>query len=279
MHTLRALLFALLAVFGWSGCFQQETTVRVKADGSGTLEETTVMSKQAVEQMKQMSSGLEGLLGGKGAPAGETFKLLDEKKLRAAAEKKGEGVTFVSAKPITTPTGEGFTAIYAFADVSKLRVDQNPGDNIPGGANAAMMLGEKAKTEAVKFQFTKGAPASLVVKLPQPKPGDLPKEKPAQTPAGGEDAAMMMMQQMFKDMKMSLVVEVEGKIVRSNAEYQDASRVTLMELDFNKVLANPEKLKALTKAQPKTIEETKALVKGVDGIKAEAQPTVTIQFQ
>jgi hypothetical protein len=55
--------------------------------------------------------------------------------------------------------------------------------------------------------------------------------------------------------------------------------VTLMELDFNKVLANPEKFKMLSQAQPKTIEETKALVKGIDGIKAEAQPVVTVKFQ
>ena len=74
--------------------------------------------------------------------------------------------------------------------------------------------------------------------------GDLPKEK-KNAPAGGDEMAMMMMQQMFKDMKVSLAIEVAGKIVQSNAEYQDGTRVMLMEMDFNKVLANPEKFKAL----------------------------------
>ena len=90
---------------------------------------------------------------------------------------------------------------------------------------------------------------------------------------------MMMMQQMFKGMKVSLVIEVAGRIVQTNAEYRDASRVTLMEMDFDKVLTNPEKFKALSQAQPKTIEEAKTLIKGTDGIKAETQPAVTVKFQ
>ena len=50
-------------------------------------------------------------------------------------------------------------------------------------------------------------------------------------------------------------------------------------MDFNKLMANPAKFKALSKADPKTIEETKALVKGIDGIKVETKPSVSIQFQ
>jgi hypothetical protein len=57
------------------------------------------------------------------------------------------------------------------------------------------------------------------------------------------------------------------------------NRTTLMEMDFNKIMANPAKFKELSKANPKTVEETKALVKGIDGIKVETKPAVSIQFQ
>ena len=77
----------------------------------------------------------------------------------------------------------------------------------------------------------------------------------------------------------TLLPEVAGKITETNAAYSDGKRVTLMEMDFNKLLANPEKMKALTKANPKTIEEMKALVKGVDGVKVETAPAVKIKFQ
>ena len=280
MKFLRSGACALLALCFLSACLQQEKVIKLKTDGSGTVEETMVMSKEVIAQMKQMTDGLGALLQGKGKTdgGGTPFQVLDEKKLRDAAERMGDGVTFVSAKPLTTPTGEGYTAVYAFTDINKLKIDENPGANLPGGDNPAMKMANKGKKEPVKFEFTKGAPASLTVKMPQPKPGDLPKERPQKSP-GGEEMALMMMQQMFKDMKVSLAIEVAGRIVQTNAEYKDAARVTLMEMDFNKVLANPEKLKALGQAQPKTIEEAKALVKGTEGIKAETQPVVTIKFQ
>ncbi|MGB8167056.1 MAG: hypothetical protein WCF18_06160 [Chthoniobacteraceae bacterium] len=281
MKFLRPAAFAFLTMLLLPGCLQQEKVIKLKTDGSGTVEETMVMSKEVIAQMKQMTEGFGSLLQGKGkadATPASPFQIMDEKKLREAAEKMGEGVTFVSATPVTTATGEGFKAIYAFTDINTLKIDQNPGGNMPGADNPLMQKANKTKKEPVKFEFTKGSPASLTVKLPQPKTSDLPKDRPA-VPAGGQDMAGMMMQQMFKDMKISLAIEVAGRIVQTNAEYKDATRVTLMEMDFNKVLANPEKFKALTAAQPKTIEEAKALVKGVDGIKAETQPTVTMKFQ
>jgi hypothetical protein len=281
MKTLRAFTLALCVAISFSACLQEEKVIKLNADGSGTVEDTMVMSKEVIAQLKQMTAGFGALLQGKGnadAASPSPFQVMDEKKLREAANTMGDGVTFVSAKPLTTAFGEGFTAAYAFADINKLKIDENPGANIPGADNPAMKLANKSKKEPVKFDFTKGAPASLTVKLPQPKTIDLPKDRPPKPP-GGEEMAMVMMQQMFKDMKVSLAIEVAGRIVDTNAEYKDGSRVTLMELDFNKVLANPEKFKALSAAQPKSIEEAKALIKGTDGIKAETQPEVTIKFQ
>ena len=55
--------------------------------------------------------------------------------------------------------------------------------------------------------------------------------------------------------------------------------MTLMELDFNKLLANPEKFKKLAQENPKTLQETKALMKGIDGVKVETAPEVKIKFQ
>lgn len=52
-----------------------------------------------------------------------------------------------------------------------------------------------------------------------------------------------------------------------------------MEMDFNKVLANPEKFKALAKANPQTMQEAKTLLKEIDGVKVETAPEVKIKFQ
>jgi len=277
MKILRALLISSLLTLGLSGCLQDEKVVKLNPDGSGTFEETFVIGSQALGQIKQFSEGF-GALGkslGKGGAGGSAFKVLDEDKLREAAEKLGDGVKFFSAKPLTTEAGEGYSVVYSFSDINKLRIDQNPAENMPSAAGA-MKMG-KTKKEQIKFDFKKGAPAILTVKLPVPKESDL-KDRPP-VPTGQQDMATTMMQQMLKDMRVSVAIEIRGRIVETNAEYVEASRVTLVEMDFNKVMNDPTKFKALLAAQPKTIEEAKTLVKGIDGMKAETQPTVTVKFQ
>ena len=277
MKTLRLALIALLFTIGLSGCLQIEKVVKLKPDGSGTVEETVVMGKEVIAQMQQMAAGF-GDLGGKKAekPADKGFELMDEKKLKDAADKMGDGVTFVSAKKIDNNKGSGFTAVYAFADINKLKLDQNPGDAMPspGGVKAGEPPGGK-KQEPVTFKFAKGSPAELVVKMPTPEMKQ--PEKKEQAP-GMEDMAMQMMKQMFKDMKITMAVEVAGTITETNAEYKDGSRVTLMEMDFNKLLADPEKFKQLAKESPKTLQESKALMKGIDGVKIETAPEVKIRY-
>ncbi len=280
MKIFRLLLAAVLTVLGLSGCLDIEKTVKLKADGSGTVEEKIVMSKATVAQMEQMAAGFGGLVEKKkeGKPAAKDFGLMDEKKLKEAAAKMGEGVTCVGAKKIETETGSGYLATYAFKDINTLKLDQNPGDSMPapGGVRAPGGPG-KSKVEPVTFQFAKGTPASLTVKMPVPEL--TPKKEKKEQPAGMETMAMQMMQQMFKDMKITMAVEVPGAITETNAEYQVGARVTLIEMDFNKLLANPEKFKQLAVENPKTLQESKALMKGIDGVKIETAPEVKIKFQ
>ncbi len=278
MKTLRFLLVALLFTLGLTGCLQIEKIVKLKPDGSGTIEETVVMGKDVLAQMEQMAAGFGAKVEKKeDKPGAKGFELMDEKKLKSAAAQMGDGVSFVSAKKIENDKGSGFVATYAFKDINKLKLDQNPGDAMPVAAPGKTGGGPgKGKVEPVRFKFTKGTPAELVVVMPVP---DLKKTEKKEQAEGMEDMAMQMMKQMFKDMKVSMAVEVSGTIQETNAEYQDGSRVTLMEMDFNKLLSDPEKFKKLAKENPKTLQESKALMKGIDGVKVETAPEVRIKFR
>lgn len=267
MKTLRPFLLACVAMFLFSGCLQIEKVVKLKPDGSGTVEETLIMTKSAIDGLKQMAAGFGG---DKGADA-KPFDLYDEAKIKEAGEKMGEGVTLVSATKISSDKGEGYKAVYAFPDINKLKVDQNPSSSMPSPGGG---MKKEDKKEPVVFKFDKGNPASLTVTMPQP---EFKKKEPQ--PAGVEDMAMQMAQQMFKDMKITLAIEVAGEIKETNAEYRDGARVTLMEMDMNKLLANPAKFKELAKADPQSLQETKALLKGLDGVKVETAPEVKISFQ
>lgn len=275
MKALRLLLLPLLALFGLSGCLDVEKTITVNPDGSGTVVETVLMSKAALEQMKEMAQGF----GGKGGAGADALNLADENKAREEAAKMGEGVTLVSVKKISNEKGEGAVMTYSFKDITKLKVDQNP-----ASAGPKMGGGQQSKAEPVLFTFSKGNPSQLTIKMSQglldkaaANAGEQAKDAPEAD--GMEDMAMEMMKQMFKDMRISINVAVAGKISQTNAQYHDDSRVTLMEMDMNKLLANPEKLKAMAKSKPETLEAMKAVVKGIDGIKVESAPEVTIKFK
>lgn len=269
MRSLRHLLCCMAALLCFTGCLQVEKVITLHPDGSGTISETVVLSKASLEKLKTMLAGF----GGDKAAAAKDFKLLDEAKLREAVGQMGEGVTFVSATPISSDAGEGFTATYAFTDINALKIDQNPSGSMPSPDAAKPANGESSK-EPVTFKFHKGSPAELAITMPSPE--FKPRKDQA---AGAEDMVLKIMQQVFKDMKITLALRVVGTIQETNAEFHDDRQITLMEMDMNKILADPEKLNALAKADPRSLQEAKAVIRGIDGVKVEASPEVKVKFQ
>jgi hypothetical protein len=192
----------------------------------------------------------------------------------------GEGVKFVSAKPISGPEGEGYTAIYSFTDISKVKLAQGPTDLSPGGGGGMKM--KTSDEKPIKFTFTKGSPATLTVMLPEEKKADpADPAKPAEPdPAEAMQEAMLpMITQMMKDMRMKVAIDIEGTITKTNAEYREGQQVTLMEVDFNSLIANPEKMKAMLKKENQSPRASKELLKGIEGIKVEGNNPVTISFK
>ena len=275
---IRSIVLALCLPLSLGGCFQIDKNVQIKPDGSGTIVETVTMSSAMITQMKAMTSGFGDAAGGAGAKA-KGFELLDEAKLKEEASKMGEGVTFVSAKKITAPDREGYTATYAFNDISKVKLSTNPPD-IGGGGNLKMT--GKADTEPVTFGFTKGKTAELTVTTPAMKPAAAKSKEEAAADAQQDamsEAMLPMMQQMFKDMRMSMSVEVAGKITATNAANKEGSKVTLLDVDFNKVLADPAKMKAMAKIKDPNSAEAKAFLKAIPGMKVETANPVKISCQ
>jgi hypothetical protein len=248
------------------GCIQVSTVIKVKPDGSGTIEETVVYV-QELKATPEMASP------GKGA---KEFKLFNEVELKKKVGEMGEGVTYISGKKITTDEGEGYQAIYAFKDVGKLKFNQNPGEKVPGGGPG----GPGEKEEFITFQFIKGTPATLIIKMPVAELNEGEKTAPPKVEEGSQDATTMdKMKEIFKDMKASMAVEMQGTIVETNATYREGSKLTLMEVDFDKMLEDEEKFNKFAQAEPETWGEIKKLSKDMAGIKIELNEKVTIRFK
>lgn len=277
-------LLILIVLTPIAGCIQVDTLIKVNPDGSGVIEETFLMNKAFVQQIKAMMQQMtEGQQGEESQKNPESFDIFDEKKLAVRASELGEGVTYLSGSKIVTDDYEGYRAIYAFKDIQKLRINQNPGEKVPSGPQQGGSE-QEVKKEYITFIHTKGKPAELIIKLPADKTkkkSDNVLEDDTTTPTNNQRSEEMMaqMKQLFEGMKIAFAVEVNGTILETNATHREGSRVTLMELDFGKLIDIAEQFKKFSQAQQKTLEETKQFFKDVPGIKVDLNNEIRIKFQ
>ena len=92
------------------------TLVKVKPDGSGTIEQTMLVN----------AATLKGLMAGMGGQAQikELPGALNEADFKRTAERMG--VRPVSHTPLKEGEFEGPKSVFAFDDITKVRVDQDP---------------------------------------------------------------------------------------------------------------------------------------------------------
>ncbi len=267
----------LVLLFGMTGCISSTTVVKVKPDGSGTIVRTTTMNSQMVAQMKQMVAEMAKSMGS--TQSSESGDFFSEKEAIANAAKMGEGVKYVSSEKIKTSEAEGIRATYAFTDVTKLRIDEKPNTPGPPGAAMATLQSDSGQTA---FRFTKlGSGNSLLtVVIPQKKEAKEAStaklNAPEQSSADVPPEQLAQMKEIFKGMKISMAVEVDGRLVKTNGAYVNGPRVTLLEMDFGQLLSDEGKLRAMSKI--KSMEEAREALKDLRGFKIELGPEVTIEF-
>ncbi len=282
----------IAASFVLSGCIDDTISVTVRPDGSGTIEETILMGNEFIEMMQEMGKGLgeEGKDKAGQAPARDDAKNHDAvvtgmmEKAKMSAKDFGEGVRLVSVKPARSDSASGYTAVYAFEDIGKVTLNQNPGSKTP--------LGDKDKDkdaggkdtpgkDRIRFVLTKGSPARLAVHMPPPKPADKDeKEKTApKEPAKDDPNAIEMMKAIFKGMRVSIVLTVDGDIVKTNATHRSGRKITLIEMDFGRLISHAELLKKIDREKPQSLEEMKTALKSIEGIKLEFEDPVVIDFK
>lgn len=271
-----------------SGCMQFGTVVRVKPDGSGYIEETILLKKEFLKQMQAMAENMAKQFG----EASQNEKkdstttvqqpdFFNEAKLKEQAAEFGEGVTFVSSSKITSDDYEGVKAVYAFADINKIRIKQDSKEKMqPSPAESGTA---SKKNNNITFAFTKGKPSELIIKIPalqNPSKTDTATEEKAPAPSTGElgEEGKALAVNMFKGMKMSLYVDVDGTIDETNATYRKGTRLTLLEVDFGQMLEKPEQLLKITQSKPATAEEVKKLMQDFPGIKFELTNEVKVRF-
>lgn len=264
--TLNFIGAALLALFT-SSCLEHTATISLNKDGSGTITEETLFSAEASAMMAQMAAG-----GGEDP----TAKFADAGKAAETAAKMGEGVTVEKTEAISKDGRKGGRVVYKFADINK--VTYGFGKSMADAGNdMGPPGGEKPEDKPMTFKYADG-----VLTLANPD------QKADAKPAEGGDApddeepdaqSLAMMQGVFKDMKMALKVTAPGGIAGTNATFADGDTVTLMEIAFGKLIADPANMKKLNAMKDSSPAQVAAAFKDVDGLKIETKDEVTVKLK
>jgi hypothetical protein len=272
MRSLR-ILGVFLATFSLTACLNSTTLVKVKPDGSGTVEQTTLVNMAAVK----------GAIGAQGS--GPSGPMMNKEELERMAAQMGEGVRLVSSEPVKGDAGwEGTKAIFAFDDINKVQVSDGP--SMRGGTRSRARSTEPTSDDPVRFKLTRsGNTSTLNINFIDKAPGGTTTtptdpQQQSQMPDLTNPMVMNMIKTMFNGFKINIGLEVVGSIVKTNAEYVTGPRITLLDMDVAALLADEAKLKALqSKLGPNmSLGELKPYLKDIKGIKVDG-PSITVEFR
>jgi hypothetical protein len=239
-RSFQAVIVVCLCFFLCS-CVEMKTIVNVNKDGSGTIEESFI-PKGMMAQIAALGKLNETNLSDKETPEEKEKreadkKLSEQKQHEAKAALYGEGVQFVSG----TEAGPGAESqtVFSFKDINKVKL-------------SLFAKSESDARDPITFTFKKGPTSKLTVINKQvPKPKEETKDKNSEENAGKEGNAgtpLMSPEQLqtikgfFEGMKVLAVIRLKGQIEKSDASYLDKenSEVTLVNVDFGKLVENPE---------------------------------------
>ncbi|MFO7445336.1 MAG: hypothetical protein R6W90_03175 [Ignavibacteriaceae bacterium] len=284
------LIITVITALAFTGCLEIKTIININPDGSGTVEETLLMTNEMVEIM----AGFAGSFTEDSTGNVEEFSLFNEEEIKNRSDEFGPSIKFVSAEEINADGKEGYKAVYSFSDLNDLHIDQRPGSQISMSPVSQRADEEK---EYITFRFEKGDPSVITIDLPEAKPYEdegkaeedstsseemdslSSEEEDSLSTAEADSASFAQFAQLFKDLRISMVVNINGSIIETNASYRNGSDVTLMDINLGELLKDKDKLQELKNIDPTNINDVKEILKNVLGMQMEFNNTVTIKFR
>ncbi|MBT8379129.1 MAG: hypothetical protein KJN64_07855 [Ignavibacteria bacterium] len=269
MRLLKLTTIVIASAIIFSGCIQIETKLFVKKDGSGTIKEKVLMSKSFVNMLKGFAQSFQD------STSEDEFTLFKDEEIKADAENYGTDVNYVSHDFIYEDNWEGYTAVYSFSDVSKIKLTPDPDDKVE--------VGMEEDTESAKdyyyFSIIKGDIAELTIDRPEIELNENELEDSEETNSEDVDNEIgEEFLEMMNGMSIKINVEVDGNISNTNASYVDGSEITLFQMNFSEMMKNKDDFKEFTNKQPGSLEEMKEFLQKFPSMKIEIEKPVKIKF-
>jgi len=253
------------------GCLQVETTINVAKDGSGTINEKVLLSRTFVNMMKEFAQAFQD------STSTEEFSLFKEDEIKADAKDYGDDVKYVSHTLVNNDKWEGFQAVYSFNDITKIKIQPDPGSKVGMGDEEG---DSTADEEYYFFKFKKGDVSELIIDRPDIEfDADSNGVSEPDTSEQSDEEMEEEFLKMMEGMKINISLQVDGNIASTNASYVDGSKITLMQMDFGEMMKDKESFKEFKNKEPKNIEEMKEFLEKFPGMKIEIEKPISVKFK
>ncbi len=256
------LLPLITAVILLSSCLSSGIDIVVNKDGSGEIIQTFNVQK---EYIAFMNLGEQGITDP---------NMIDRDALTALASQMGDGVTFSKVEPVSgTSAYAGYKAYFKFTDISKVQTSPMP-MTTPGE--------EIDSSDWISFEFKKGGTAKLTIISPQEEDemdmdeGDFDSDSDS---LEMEDEGMVdQLKQIYKTMHFWLKITVNGNISNTNALYSEGSEISIIDMNFEKVVENDQLFKHMTSGENPDLEEVRDQLEKI-GVKVDDQEKIEVSFR
>ena len=273
------LCFLFATAFALSGCFQLYTLLHLEEDGSGTIEETVLVSGFLAQMLQQ-------------ADTTGAYALLDTERLKVRADSFGAGVRFVRVDTVEESGFEGYRAVYAFKDINKVELSLNDAA-LPGDASeeaAQRMTSDSPLGVALAFSYASG---ELTVRVPHADDSADASDEPINPDtlaALTEEISQQAMQQgalmksFMGDARFFLALTLPSPVAQTNARYIDGDTLTVVDFRFGSFIdlmeTDPELIARLQLASGSAERDSvlEALTAN-KGIRFEAEEEIRVAFE
>jgi len=255
---LLALSTAIISIV-FTGCLSSGIDISVNKDGSGEIIETFYVLKEYVAFM-----GLD--------EENSDPNMINREQLNQKAKTMGEGVTFskVEAAEGSSPLA-GYKAYYTFSDITKIKTSITP-------MTAPGELVEE-DTDWITFNFKKGSSPVLTINSKQQDESETSEDMETYPESEETDEGMIeQMKEIYESMNFWFKITVNGRISDTNASYSEGSTVTIMDMNFEKIVENDELFTKITSDTNSELKDYKEELEKI-GVKIDDQEKIEIKFR
>jgi hypothetical protein len=294
MKVIRCAMLASLVFLGFtaSSCIRTSTMVEVGKDGKGEIISRYYFSPQVKAMVEQMENAAAAGLGGEGGIGIPDFSLVRDlmdptrEDLESDASKFGEGVSYQSHEKGKDEEGwEGYSVVYAFEDIGKVKIDQNSvpakakefvessGQDLNAKKGGSLTFRLEGDTLTIHSTLAEGSMEGLVDQDQMDQAREMG-IKPSQ--------AMQMAAAAMQGMRAGFFLRSRDGIAETTAEHSNGNLIILSDAEVSKVMEDPDFVTFIDKVgenpEVLTRESVKELFGKLEAMTVELSETVTLKF-